>query len=333
MRRPSFQFYPADWRNNANLRRCSWAARGVWIEVMGLLHDSDHYGVLRWTLKEIAQALGCPVALVKELAAKDVMKGCDIGVCDTLIYVPRSGRKDGEPVTLIETQAGPIWFSSRMVKDEYIRTVRGDGSRFDGAEDSLTRTPKPPIGASPKTTLKHPQGDGSTASPSSTGLPPTQITTSTTLPPKSDQAPTSSLSASEFDARCKTLADRLTKAEASRARSFKFSAADHRLRAWVTAGITDPQLREAYDMAVTQREADGDQAAVNTGFLDIFVAKLLNPKDADSAVTVKVKEWHETASGIEAKAVELGLTRRFDEPFPAFKARVFDEAGLEVAAA
>jgi hypothetical protein len=29
MKRPAFQFYPSDWRNNANLRRCSPAARGV----------------------------------------------------------------------------------------------------------------------------------------------------------------------------------------------------------------------------------------------------------------------------------------------------------------
>lgn len=172
MRRPSFQFYPADWRNNANLRRCSWAARGVWIEVMGLLHDSDHYGALQWSLKEIAQAIGCPVALVKELASKDVLKGCDSGQCDTLIYVPRSGRKDGKPVTLIEAQDGPIWFSSRMVKDEYIREVRGEGTRFDGdKKDTPKLAPKPPIGESPKPAPKPIESDGSTSSSSSTGKP------------------------------------------------------------------------------------------------------------------------------------------------------------------
>lgn len=172
MRRPSFQFYPADWRNNANLRRCSWAARGVWIEVMGLLHDSDRYGALHWTLKEIAQAIGCPVALVKELASKDVLKGCDSGSCDSLIYVPRSGRKDGKPVTLIEAQDGPIWFSSRMVKDEYIREVRGESTRFDGdKKDTPKPAPKPPIGESPKPAPKPIESDGSTSSSSSTGKP------------------------------------------------------------------------------------------------------------------------------------------------------------------
>jgi hypothetical protein len=165
MRRPAFQFYPADWRNNANLRRCSWAARGVWIEVIGLMHDSDHYGILRWNLKEISLAIGCPPQLVRELVDKGVLKGCDNGSCEALIYVPRSGRKDGPPVELIQQQQGPIWYSSRMVKDEYVRTVRGDGSRFNGGNseapiDSPTDSPKVPIGV--------PQSDGSTSTSTST---------------------------------------------------------------------------------------------------------------------------------------------------------------------
>ena len=68
MSRPSFQFYPDDWRNNSKLRRCSWAARGVWAEVICLMHDGEIYGVLPWTLKEIGRALGCPMTHLKELA-------------------------------------------------------------------------------------------------------------------------------------------------------------------------------------------------------------------------------------------------------------------------
>lgn len=141
MKRPAFQFYPDNWRNNANLRRCSWAARGVWIEVMCLMHDSDRYGVLEWPLKEIAQALGCTTAPLKELVEKSVLKGCDKGGCEPFVYVPRSGRRDGAPVTLIEPQAGPIWFSSRMLKDEYKRIARGEA---DSNGDSQRPTPKPP---------------------------------------------------------------------------------------------------------------------------------------------------------------------------------------------
>jgi hypothetical protein len=38
-KRPSFQFYPADWSANPNLKRCTFAEKGIWLEVMCLLHD------------------------------------------------------------------------------------------------------------------------------------------------------------------------------------------------------------------------------------------------------------------------------------------------------
>lgn len=161
MRRPSFQFYPADWRNNANLRRCSPAARGIWVDVMCVLHDSDEYGVVRWPLVDLANSANAPIKLVRELVEKNVLKGGDKQLLAAFIYTPRSGRKNGPPVTLLATQEGPIWYSSRMVKDEYVRTIRGETTRFsDGEGESpnkaLKSSPKPPI------------GDGSTSSSSST---------------------------------------------------------------------------------------------------------------------------------------------------------------------
>lgn len=161
MKRPSMQFYPGDWRSNAKLRRCSPAARGVWMDVMCLLHDSDEYGLVRWPLAEIALAAGAAIAHVRELASKGVLKGNDTRLEEAFIYTPRSGRKDGEPVTLIPTQAGPIWYSSRMVKDEYVRTIRGQSSRFgDGESAAPKRSPKPP------------KGDGSSSSSSPSGYTP-----------------------------------------------------------------------------------------------------------------------------------------------------------------
>lgn len=157
MRRPSFQFYPADWRNNANLRRCSPAARGIWVDVMCVLHDSDEYGVVRWPLIDLANSANAPIKLVRELVEKNVLKGGDKVVAMPFIYVPRSGRKNGDPVTLLPTQAGPLWYSSRMVKDEYVRTIRGEASRFgEGNDEASKASPKPPF------------GDGSTSSSSTT---------------------------------------------------------------------------------------------------------------------------------------------------------------------
>lgn len=166
MRRPSFQFYPGDWTSNSNLRRCSHAEKGLWIDVLCLMHDQEEYGIIRWTLKEIAQAVNSTVSALRGLVDKGIMKGGDKDEpVKPFIYVPRSGRKDGEPVTLVCAQVGPIWYSSRMVKDEYVRTIRGESTRFDGSEgEAPKKAPKNKPKASPKT----PFGDGSsTASASS----------------------------------------------------------------------------------------------------------------------------------------------------------------------
>jgi hypothetical protein len=40
------KFYPADWRADAMLRLCSIAARGLWAEMMCIMHDAEIYGSL-----------------------------------------------------------------------------------------------------------------------------------------------------------------------------------------------------------------------------------------------------------------------------------------------
>lgn len=171
MKRPSFQFYPGDWQANSNLRRCSHAEKGVWLDVMCLMHDQPEYGILRWPLKEIAQAVGCQISALRALSTKGVLKGDDKHLAEAFVYTPRSGRRDGEPVTLVPTQDGPIWYSSRMVKDEYVRTIRGESTRFgDGNGESPKASPKPPLGdgssspsSSPISVNSAPNGAGAKA--------------------------------------------------------------------------------------------------------------------------------------------------------------------------
>lgn len=161
VKRPSFQFYPGDWSSDLNLRRCSPAARGVWMDVLCALHNSDDgYGLVRWPLKELVRTIGASPAHVKELVEKGVLRGSDKLIEHPVIFVPRSGRKEGAPVTLIAPQAGPLWYSKRLVRDEYVRTIRGESSRFSA---DLDEAPKVGKEAAPKP----PFGDGSSTSSSS----------------------------------------------------------------------------------------------------------------------------------------------------------------------
>lgn len=164
MKRPSFQFYPADWRANAKLRRCTFAERGVWLEVMCLLHDSDEYGVLRWPLKDVSRTLGVRQSVLQSLHKKLVLKGADVGErCEGFTYTPRHAGQAGDPVELIESQDGPLWYSSRMVVDEYVRQRRGQASRFGNGNQPPKPQPKP----KPKPPIGDGKGDGPTSSSSS----------------------------------------------------------------------------------------------------------------------------------------------------------------------
>lgn len=154
MKRPSFQFYPGDWQSNSNLRRCTRAEKSVWLDVLCLMHDQEEYGVLRWTLKEIAEAAHCKVSELKALQAKGVLKGADKGqICKAYIYTPRSGRRDGTPVELIPEQEGPIWYSSRFVRDEYVRRNAGAATRF-GAEGAAEKATREADGETERTKLR-----------------------------------------------------------------------------------------------------------------------------------------------------------------------------------
>jgi len=125
MKRPSFQFYPGDYRANTKLRRCSWAAKGVWFDIICLFHDSDEYGILRWSTEEIALAIGCSIELILELVNKGVLKGSD-NKKEKVSFSTSLSQKNSPPISvkLISDQDTPLWYSSRMVRDEYIRGKR-----------------------------------------------------------------------------------------------------------------------------------------------------------------------------------------------------------------
>lgn len=191
MKRPAFQFYPADWRNNAKLRRCSEAARGAWIDVLCLMHDSDEYGVLRWPLAEIARAAGLPLKLLKELAERGVLKGGDKG-CEAFYHTPIHARKQGEPILMLAETNEHCWYSSRFLVDEWRRSVKGVSTRFN--IDDKTPNDSPSHGKvkakvnesdSPSRTPSARQGDGSTSTSTST-IKPSVIDTGSNTPPAHD---------------------------------------------------------------------------------------------------------------------------------------------------
>lgn len=79
---PAFMFYPGDWQKDPCLRRCSKAAKGVWMDLLCLLFECPVRGVFvdasgkPWSDEEIAEAIGGDIGAnlghIAELVSKGV---------------------------------------------------------------------------------------------------------------------------------------------------------------------------------------------------------------------------------------------------------------------
>jgi hypothetical protein len=120
MKRPSFQFYPGDWLRDTALRTCSLGARGLWIDMICLMHEGSVYGYLKVGNKVIL-----PNNLARMVGATlHEIEGWLAELEDAAVY-----SKDGE---------GCI-FSRRMIRDEEVRESRAAGGIKGGNPALLDR--------------------------------------------------------------------------------------------------------------------------------------------------------------------------------------------------
>lgn len=120
-KRPAFQFYPGDWLRDTALRSVSIAARGLWMDLICLMHDGQPYGHLAVNNRPIpedrlAGMVGLTVEGFRPLLAELVNAGIPGAALDGVLY------------------------SRRMVKDERIRAVRSKAGKAGGdTTQSVTR--------------------------------------------------------------------------------------------------------------------------------------------------------------------------------------------------
>ena len=113
MKRPSFQFYPADWLRDTALRSCSTGARGLWMDMICFMHEGNPYGHLK---------VGNKVILAFNLAS---MVGATLeDVEGWLEELHQAG--------VYELGAGGEIYSKRMVRDETLRNKRAEGGKLGG---------------------------------------------------------------------------------------------------------------------------------------------------------------------------------------------------------
>ncbi|MBB5543314.1 hypothetical protein A8H39_10980 [Paraburkholderia fungorum] len=139
---PSMQFYPADWRKDPGVQALGFHDRGVWFEILCLMHESSERGVLMLNgVPMPLQALANILGLDSQTLNQTVTNLTTYGVAKV-----RNG--DG------------ALYSKRMVADESLCKVRREAGKKGGNPNLLNQkanqTATPSSSSSSSTTVSKP---------------------------------------------------------------------------------------------------------------------------------------------------------------------------------
>ncbi len=110
---PAFQFYPADWRKDPAVQSLSYHDKGIWFEILCLMHESEERGKLLLNGKPMPEeALARLLGLDKQILTKTLTTLLDYGVASRDDY-------------------GAL-MSRRMVRDETLRKIRTEAGKKGG---------------------------------------------------------------------------------------------------------------------------------------------------------------------------------------------------------
>lgn len=111
---PAIQFYPADWRKDIAVQSLTYEQKGIWIELLCIMHETEERGRL------VANGLPIPCHLVARWLLLDVRKFDRI-----MSHFLVSRVAFMEPNT-------KIIYNKRMVEDERVMKLRREAGRKGG---------------------------------------------------------------------------------------------------------------------------------------------------------------------------------------------------------
>lgn len=110
---PAFQFYPADWRKDLGVQSLSYFDRGVWFEILCLMHESEQRGKLLLNGRAMSnEVLARSLGLDKQVLTRTLETLLELGVAE---------RED----------SGAL-INRRMIRDERLRHVRTENGKKGG---------------------------------------------------------------------------------------------------------------------------------------------------------------------------------------------------------
>lgn len=113
MANPWMKFHPQDWRADERLRMCSLSARGLWLEMMCIMHRSEKYGFL----------------LIAGKAPTDTQLAFQVGTTPEQVSQLLAELSTAEVYSA--TSSGVI-YSRRMVRDEKKSKINAKNGKKGG---------------------------------------------------------------------------------------------------------------------------------------------------------------------------------------------------------
>ncbi len=118
---PSFQFYPADWRKDPSVQALGYFERGLYFEILCIMHESAERGKLLLNGKKMPEpALARLPGLDNQTLTTTLTTLIDFGC---LRVDPDTG----------------VIFNKRMVKDEEISAIRREAGKKGGNPACLSK--------------------------------------------------------------------------------------------------------------------------------------------------------------------------------------------------
>jgi hypothetical protein len=144
---PWVKWYYADWRADEKLRMCSLAARGLWMDMLALMHKTGGYLLINGTkpsIAELAQSISAKPKDTERALAELVVRGVPSTTADGVLFSRRivRDRKKSATATANGSKGGNPWLT-KSDNQELTSRLSGQVNRDSGGQDkSRARVPE-----------------------------------------------------------------------------------------------------------------------------------------------------------------------------------------------
>jgi uncharacterized phage protein (TIGR02220 family) len=142
MKMPAMQFYPADWRKDLAVQALDFFDRGVWFEILCLMHESSERGVLLLNSSPMSDdVLARLLGLDNQILTTTLTKLLTYGVarrreCDSAIFSKRM--VDDERLCQVRRNAGKLGGNPRLLKQNPTTRVKQNPTPSSSSSSSST---------------------------------------------------------------------------------------------------------------------------------------------------------------------------------------------------